>query len=119
MQEGGVYSQIMSYLLPADLSNHFEVVKAEALDGQVHIYPEERAEAPAGYALGSLEPNGFYQESVLQDFPLRDKGVYLHVKRRRWTEKGTGKSVSKEWNLVAVGTRYSKEFAAFLKEVLG
>ena len=43
----------------------------------------------------------------------------FHVKRRRWVETETGKSVSKRWDIVAEGTRFSKEFAAFLKDMLG
>ena len=43
----------------------------------------------------------------------------FHVKRRRWIEVETGKSVSRRWDLVAEGTRFSKEFAAFLKDMLG
>lgn len=39
----------------------------------------------------------------------------FHVKRRRWVDTETGKSVSKRWDIVAEGTRFSKEFAAFLK----
>jgi hypothetical protein len=42
----------------------------------------------------------------------------LHIRRRRWKDS-EGKSVSKDWELIAKGTRFSKEFAAFLKEYLG
>ena len=28
--------------------------------------------------------HGFTDEKVIQDFPLRGKPVYLHVRRRRW-----------------------------------
>ena len=66
----------------------------------------------------SLSANGFYEASTIKDFPLRDKKVVLHVRRRRWVDKA-GKSYSREWELVAEGTRYSKEFASFLKEAFG
>ena len=62
--------------------------------------------------------NGFYEESTIKDFPLRDKKVVLHVRRRRWKDK-EGKSYSRQWELTAEGTRYSKEFANFLKEAFG
>ena len=39
----------------------------------------------------------------------------FHVKRRRWVDTETGKSVSKRWDIVAEGARFSKEFAAFFK----
>ena len=43
----------------------------------------------------------------------------FHVKRRRWVDATASKSVSRQWDLVAEGTRFSKEFAAFLKGLLG
>ena len=43
--------------------------------------------------------------------------IYLHVKRRRWTDKGSGEIIQRDWNLVAQGTRMTTEFAAFLKEI--
>jgi hypothetical protein len=49
---------------------------------------------------------------------LRNRKVELHIKRRRWIDS-SGKSYSRDWNLSPTGTRYSKEFAAFLKVVFG
>jgi hypothetical protein len=51
-------------------------------------------------------------------FRLGIKKVLLHVRRRRWVDE-TVKSYFRDWDLVASGTRYSKEFASFLKEVFG
>ncbi|WP_430384524.1 hypothetical protein [Bacteroides caccae] len=31
---------------------------------------------------------------MIQNFPLRGKPVYLHVRRRRWYGKATGKTFS-------------------------
>ena len=39
--------------------------------------------------------------------------MYLHIKRRRWTNKNTGEIVKRDWNLVAKVTRITQEFAAF------
>jgi transposase len=119
MQANEMYMRVVKLLLPAELSEYFEIVDVDEVNGNVHLYLEEQALCPDGYESDQLSPNGFYAESVIRDFPIRDKGVYLHVKRRRWIEKRTGKSVSKDWELVAQGTRHSKEFAAFLKGLLG
>jgi hypothetical protein len=119
MQTTEIYEKLLKYLLPAELSTYFEIVNIEELGDSLHIYLDERAILPDGYSAESLVPNGFYEESIIHDFPIRDKGVYWHVRRRRWLDKVTHKSVSKDWDLVAQGTRYSKEFAAFLKGMLG
>jgi len=54
-----------------------------------------------------LLSNGFYEASTIKDFPLRDKKVVLHIRRRRWKDH-EGKSYSRQWDLTAEGTRYSK-----------
>ena len=58
-------------------------------------------------------------KSRINDFPIRDRKVTLVVKRRRWIDKTTGKSVGNRYSLTADGTRHSKEFAAFLKGIFG
>jgi len=64
-----------------------------------------------------LTSKGFYPERVVQDFPIRGKQVYLHITRRRWLEEQSNKVVSRDWKLVAKGTRITSEFATFLKEI--
>jgi hypothetical protein len=41
----------------------------------------------------------------------------LHIKRRRWLNLETNKAVHRNWDLVAQGTRITKDFASFLKEI--
>ena len=57
-----------------------------------------------------------FDEITVQDFPIRGFKVLLHVTRRRWLNENTGKVVFRDWDLVANGTRITKDFAAFLKE---
>ena len=71
----------------------------------MHIYLDERDVLPEEYEGKSLSANGFYEESTIKDFPLRDRKVVLHVRRRRWLDE-YGKSHSRQWDLVAEGTRY-------------
>ncbi len=59
-----------------------------------------------------------HAEIEVQDFPVRGKAVYLRIKRRRWEDPETGQTYSRDWNLVASGTRITAEFGAFLKALL-
>ncbi|WP_422395612.1 ISAon1 family transposase N-terminal region protein [Pseudotamlana carrageenivorans] len=54
---------------------------------------------------------------MIEDFPLRGKLVYLHLKRRRWRDVDTKETLQRDWNNVAKGTRMTTEFEAFLKEI--
>lgn len=114
------YILLARYILPQEFDNHFELtdVSEEKVGEEMllHLYLDEKDEAPEGRE--DLMPNGFYEETRINDFPIRDHRTVLHIRRRRWKDKD-GKSISKDWQLVAKGTRHSNEFAAFLKEFLG
>ena len=99
--------------LPEILVDYFDLVKTEKQSGELHLYFEERNEAPE--TKGTVLSKGFYNEVILQDFPLRGQQVYLHIKRRRWTVKESNEIIKRDWSLVAKGTRMTAEFSAFLK----
>jgi hypothetical protein len=68
-----------------------------------------------------IESKGFMEAVSVTDFPIRDHKVILKIRRRRWLDTRTGKSFTLpiDLDIVAKGTRYSKEFGAFLKETYG
>jgi len=74
---------------------------------------------PEEYHSDRLLSKGFFDEITVQDFPLRGKAVYLHIRRRRWLNQTTGAVVFRDWNMVAQGTRMTTEFASFLKAISG
>lgn len=110
---------ILELILPKEILEHFTVTNLEIHPKEVHLYLDERNEVPDEYKREKLISKGFHAEAVIQDFPLRNKALYLHVRRRKWEVESTNKIVSKSWNLMAEGTRYSNEFATFLKGLLG
>ena len=105
--------ELVRYVLPIEIVDYFDLVDLQESEGTLHLYLDERNIIPEEHTGKSLSANGFYEESTIKDFPLRDRKVVLHVRRRRWVDE-LGKSHSRQWNLVAEGTRYSKEFAFFL-----
>jgi hypothetical protein len=110
--------ELVRYVLPVEIVDCFDLVDLQESDGTLHLYLDESHILPDEHSTKSLSSNGFYDESTIKDFPLRDRKVFLHVRRRRWVDE-VGKSYSRQWKLVAEGTRYSKEFASFLKEAFG
>jgi hypothetical protein len=101
-------------MLP-DFLDYFEIVSANS-EEHLHLYFEEKAKPPKEFDNLELVSKGFLDEITIQDFPLRGKFVYLHIKRRRWTNKTTREIVRRDWELVAKGTRMTHEFASFLKK---
>lgn len=113
------YEELASFILPKEIFESFEVKKTEAReeeDGEnvMYIHLDEFDHAPEVGV--ELFPNGFYEVTKVTDFPIRDRKVVLLVRRRRWKD-AEGRSHSNDWTLAAKGTRISKEFAAFLKEL--
>jgi len=112
-------SGLVKHVLPEEIFRYFELVKIEPEGWELHLYLEELNDIPAGYNRLELESKGFHAETVIKDFPIRAKPSFLHVRRRRWLDKTTGKTVSRDWKLVSEGTHYTQGFASFLKGLIG
>ncbi len=110
---------LVKYLFPSDLLTYFEVVSFHEESKQLTIHLDERPELLHKEPGHEYEKNGFLPECKVTDFPIRDKKATLVIRRRRWKDLTSGKVISNDYELVAKGTRHSKEFAAFLKGVLG
>ena len=113
------YQSLVKLLLPSELFDYFEITKLVIADHTVTVFLDECDIKPSEYSGQKLSSKGFHSESIIQDFPIRNKAVFLHLRRRRWLIESTGKVVSRDWDSVAEGTRYTKSFADFLKGLFG
>ena len=103
-------------VLPSEILDHFEIAGVQQSPTEIHIYLDEMN---AGLSSDvNFASKGFMEAVNVTDFPIRDHKVILVIRRRRWTDLRTGKSFSLPISLdiACKGTRYSKEFGAFLKE---
>ena len=122
------YKILAGYLLPKGILDFFDVVNAseehtgikeETGDERIllHIYLDEKDTLEEEWK--DLKPNGFTESRQVNDFPIRDHKVVLHVRRRRWlTPEGKNKVLDR-YSLIAENTSYSKEFADVLKKIFG
>ena len=109
---------IIDLVLPEGVKKYFEVVKHESDIDNLHLYLDELSIIPVEYKDDKLESKGFYDSVTIQDFPIRGRNVFLHIRRRRWINHSKEKKIiSRDWNLVANGTRITKDFADFLKQI--
>ena len=109
------YIDLLKLLLPEVLITHFDITKHKKEADVLHLYFEEKVKTPKEMSSQIVISHGFHKEAIVQDFPIRGKKVFLHIKRRRWLNKNTNMVQHRDWNLVAQGTRMTVEFAAFLK----
>ena len=56
---------------------------------------------------------------LIQDFPIRGKGVYLRVIKRRWRDKQTGAIIKRDYSFMAEGSKFTAELSDFLKDAIG
>lgn len=121
-----IYKTFAQLVLPNELLEYFDIVNLEDkltgkmlfgdyLEKELHIYLDEKPtlhQDDEGY-----KSNGFTEETLLYDFPIRDRKAILHVRRRRWINPQGRNEVMNYGDLLgAKGTKLSREFAAFLKE---
>lgn len=109
--------EILRFFLPETICDYFEVSRLEdyAAEKRLDIYMYERKIIPREYAESILISYGFTDYSVLQDFPIKGKAVYLHLRRRKWQNKSSGEIVTRNWDFAFNGTRLTESFASFLK----
>lgn len=112
----------IGYFLPQGLLKYFTITHVEEL-GEVsakrmvlQIDLEEINTLPAGYDSELYESKGFYPVTIIQDFPIRGKAVYLALKRRRWRHKvHRNQVIHNDYSIIADGSRITEELSAFLK----
>lgn len=118
--EDNYLHQLAQIVLPGQILEYFAIAGIEQTPTEIRIHLDEKMNPKLGDDI-HFESKGFMEMSNVTDFPIRDHKVILRIRRRRWLDTRTGKSFSLpiDLDVVAKGTRYSKEFGAFLKETYG
>lgn len=110
--------ELLKYFLPKEFIENFDLVDLKEQGESLIISLDEKNLISKEHSDKSLESKGFSEATTIQDFPIRDRRVLFRVRRRIWRDKNTGKTYSNSWDLTEKGTSYTKEFAAFLKEMV-
>lgn len=119
MEENYLY-KLAELVLPSEVLRYFSIVKIESSSTLFRFHLDETMEKGLSDDV-HFESKGFMDAVEVTDFPIRDHKVVLVLRRRRWLDTRTGKSFSLPLSIdiTASGTRYSKEFGAFLKATYG
>ena len=128
MKEDGM--NVLSLLLPEGILEWFEVTKIEERANDkakdelekhlypkvLHVYLDERLTEEASEK--GLKPNGHTKATTVNDYPVRNRKLMLHVRRRRYQDR-TGKNVLvNRYKASEDGTRMTVEYGIFFREVL-
>lgn len=114
---------LLGLLLPEGLLDYFEVVAIKELGDCstkkdcYFIYLDEKNVLRSISNTKEYESKGFNNRTIIQDFPIRGKAVYLGIRTRRWRKK-TNKSeeVKNDYSFITEGSKLTVELSDFLKD---
>ncbi len=100
------------------LGELFEMVRFERTDHAYDIWLDEKKErSEEDRRNPKIVARGYTDYVVIQDYPLRGRPVYLHMRKNKWWNKQTNEIFSYGLELPNEdGTRLSAEFVSFLKD---
>ena len=99
--------QLLRCIFPDVLADYFDVVDIQESVSQFDFWLDERNfMEKSDHKLGTVSSYGFTSERIIQDFPLRGKAVYLHVRRRKWRDSSNGEIFTYSYDdLTAEGSK--------------
>lgn len=108
----------MRAILPDVLIDNFDVVNFDKTAERFDIWlDEKKVQMREDKKNKNVVAYGFGEYCTIQDFPIRGRATFLHVRKRKWLDNSTGEIFSYQWELSEYdGTRLNAEFVAFLKE---
>lgn len=109
------YDKIMQEVLPKVLVEYFTIVDMRSQADKIEFWLDEKEYMEReDYKKGTVRSYGFTQSKTIQDFPLRGKPVFLHV-RRRWRDSSTGEIFSYSYDdLTAEWSKLTSEFGTYV-----
>ena len=119
MQDEKILLELARLILPSGFVENFKIIGITNNDSDVEISLDEFDNLPEERQGHKIESKGFLDAVTVRDFPLRDKRVNFKVRRRKWYDHTTDEYFTNSYDTTYKGTRYSMEFAAFLKALPG
>ena len=110
--------QLLRAILPDVLIDNFDIVSFDKSADRFDIYlDEKKVQLKEDKYNPEIIAYGFGEYRVIQDYPIRGRATYLHVRKRKWLDKSSNEIFSYDWDLSEFdGTRLNSEFVSFLKE---
>ena len=103
-------------LLPEGTLDYFDLVDVKESVNEVVFYLEEKKWSLRSIQIRILRVKAFMTLLLFRIFLSVARKVFLNIRRRRWLLKKHNEYISRNWRMVAEGTRMTQDFASFLKE---
>ncbi len=113
---------VLKSVLPLGLLDHFDIVDFKELGDLTtkkdcfFIYLDEKNVIHTHKDSDQYESKGFNDRTLIQDFPIRGKAVYLGIRTRRWRSKQNKREeVKNDYSFIAEGSKLTLDLSDFLK----
>ena len=91
---------LLRAILPEVLIHTFDIDRFEKSDTRFDIWlDEKKVQIREDKYNKSVIAYGFGDYHTIQDYPIRGRATYLHVRKRKWLDKATGEIFSYEWDV--------------------
>ena len=111
-------SEAFWMFLPQGLEELFEMGRFERTEEAYDIWLDEKKRlSDEDFRNPHIVSRGYTDYVTVQDYPLRGRAFFLHMRRNKWWDKSTNEIFSYNPELPnEEGTRLSAEFVSFLKD---
>ena len=107
--------KFIASVLPDGLLDYFELVECEKYADHYDIFLDELPVLNKEDRKRRVQSKGFTEYKRIEDFPLRGRSVYLHLRKRKWFDMETREVFTYDIHIDEPGTKMEAEFVAFLK----
>ena len=121
-----IWQELLRLFLPKEIDwKRYKLIKVDEIEDnnispfvwRLEFHIEELNIVPADkeYNWKEIISKWFYSSIKVHDFAVRDKIATLRIKRRKWQEKWSWKTINKEIDCIYPHTQTTKNLLSFLK----
>ena len=108
---------LLGFIAPSIVTDNFELVSIEERSEYFILeFEEYKNLVPDALSGRSFKHSGFKNKLELHTFPQKGKACYLHIRRRKWVDKLSGKTYSNHYDIHDKGMKTTRELGSFLKK---
>jgi len=113
-----IQDHLYRMIVPEEILAHFEIESVEEKEEELLISLVEKGSSLPNKDI-DLVLNGYFNPLEITSFPVMGKQCYLRLKRRKWKSKHSDdtKIYSNTYEFTAEGTKATKKFGTFLKDI--
>ena len=96
--------RLLRAILPDVLIDNFDIVNFDKSADRFDIYlDEKKVQLKEDKTNPDIISYGFGEYRIIQDYPIRGRATYLHVRKRKWLDKSSNEIFSYDWDLSEFG----------------